>query len=106
MTMTEAISSAKLQSAERNVLGFDQAALDEAARQGFAAGAFEESEEEGAAVVEEFYPDEFEVGSPGKTASTGTKPGLADKLNQKAAQLNGHAASLPVTLGASSRDRD
>ena len=45
MTMTEAISSAKVQSAERNVLGFDQAALDEAARQGFAGGAFEESEE-------------------------------------------------------------
>lgn len=88
MTMNEAISSAKLQSAERNVLGFNQAALDEAARQGFADGAFEESEEEGAAVVEEFYPDELEGGSPGKTASTGTKPGLADKLNQKAAHLN------------------
>ena len=106
VTMSEAISSARLQSAERNVLGFDQVALDEAARQGFAEGAFEESEEEGAAVVEEFYPDEFDNGSPGKTASTGTKPGLADKLNQKAAQLNGSAASVPVTLAASSRDRD
>ena len=34
-----------------------QAALDEAARAGFALGEFEESEEDGAAVVEEFYPD-------------------------------------------------
>lgn len=88
MTMAEAIGSAKVQSAERNVLGFDQVALDQAARQGFAEGAYEESEEEGAAVVEEFYPDEFEGGSPGKAASTGIKPGLADKLNQKAAHLN------------------
>ena len=89
MTMSEAISSAKLQSAERNVLGFDQVALDEAARQGFAEGAFEESEEEGAAVVEEFYPDECDNEPPDKTVRTGTKPGLADKLNQKAAKLNG-----------------
>jgi hypothetical protein len=106
MTMTEAISSAKLQSAERNVLGFDQAALDAAARQGFADGAFEESEEEGAAVVEEFYSDEFEGGSPGRLASTGTKPGLADKLSQKAAQLNGASASWPVTMVARSSLND
>ena len=92
MTMLEAITSAKVQSAERSVLGFDQAALDEAARQGFAEGAFEESEEEGAAVVEEFYPDEFDSGSPGNSASVGDKPGLVDKLSQKAAQLNSATA--------------
>ena len=56
MTMSEALASARAQSEERRAAGFDQAALDEAARQGFADGAFEESEEEGAAVVEEFYP--------------------------------------------------
>lgn len=105
MTMSEAITTAKLQSAERNVLGFDQAALDEAARQGFAEGAFEESEEEGAAVVEEFYPDEFDNGSSGKIVSTGTKPGLADKLNQKSVHLNGSAAS-PVTLFTHSETRN
>ena len=88
------------------MLGFDQMALDEAARQGFAEGAFEESEEEGAAVVEEFFPEEFDNGSPGNTPSTVTKPGLADKLNQKAAQLNGHAAAVPVTLAARSNERD
>ena len=61
MTISEAITTAKLQSAERNVLGFDQAALEAAARQGFADGAFEESEEDGVAVVEEFYVEEFAV---------------------------------------------
>ena len=62
----------------------------------------EESEEEGAAVMEEFYPDEFDSGSPGNSANVGDKPGLADKLNQKAAHRNTHAASAPVTLSTRS----
>ncbi|MBG6073419.1 MULTISPECIES: hydrolase or metal-binding protein [unclassified Polaromonas] len=108
MTMGDAITSAKMQSAERNVLGFDQAALDAAARQGFAEGAFEESEEEGAAVVEEFYPDslEAEAGTVVNVSVTGTrgKPGLADKLSQKAAQLNGGVNGLKAsTSGVSSQ---
>ena len=41
----------------RRAAGFDQAALDAAARLGFANGAFEDSPDEQAAVVEEFYPD-------------------------------------------------
>jgi hypothetical protein len=57
MTLAQAVAAAKTEAQERQALGFDQGALDEAARAGFAAGAFEESEEEGAAVVEEFYPD-------------------------------------------------
>ena len=63
MTMKEAIASARAESEERQASGFDQAALDEAARQGFADGAFEESEEEGALVVEEFYPESVETES-------------------------------------------
>ena len=47
------------------------------------------AEEEGAAVVEEFYSGEFDNGLLDKSVSTGIKPGLADKLNQKAAKLNG-----------------
>lgn len=57
MTLAHAVAAAKTEAQEREALGFDQGALDEAARAGFAAGAFEESEEEGSAVVEEFYPD-------------------------------------------------
>ena len=90
MTMTEAIQSAKAESEERKASGFDQAALDEAARLGFASGAFEESEEDGAAAVEEFFPDEFGDEAPINAGGTAIKPRLADKLNQKAAQLNGH----------------
>lgn len=89
MTMADAIASAKAENDVRKASGFDQAALDEAAKQGFADGAFEESEEDGASVVEEFFPDGFEAVPPVNSVGTGTKLGLADKLNQKAAQLTG-----------------
>ncbi|WP_232834536.1 hydrolase or metal-binding protein [Rhodoferax ferrireducens] len=96
MTMADAIVSAKSACEIRKASGYDQAALDEAARDGFAAGAFEESEEDGAAVVEEFFPDEFDSGfssNPAGNASlAGPKPGLADKLNHKAALMNGNGS--------------
>lgn len=110
LTMSEAIVSAKAECELRKNSGFDQVALDEAARQGFAAGAFEESEEDGAAVVEEFYPDEFDGAAAGNFEGgisnagvghaaqppNGIKPGLADKLNQKAARINGHGATASI----------
>ena len=111
MTMAEAIASARNERDIRQASGFDQGALDEAARQGFAAGAFEESEEDGAAVVEEFYPDEFDsatagnyeggdaVGQSGNVAPppNGIKAGLADKLNRKAELMNGHGAAVATS---------
>jgi len=85
MTMAEAVAAAMAEDEQRKASGFDQAALDEAARHGFANGAFEESEDEGGAVVEEFFPER----SGGASANPLAKTGLADKLNQKAAQLTG-----------------
>lgn len=55
--LAQAIASARTEGEARKAAGMDQAALDEAARAGFALGEFEESEEDGATVVEEFYPD-------------------------------------------------
>ena len=55
--LSDVIAQARENRAHMLGLGIDQQALDEAARQGLALGAFEESEEEGEAVVEEFYPD-------------------------------------------------
>jgi len=108
MTMAEAIASAKAESEVRKSAGFDQVALDEAARQGLAAGAFEESEEDGAAVVEEFYPDESDSAMNGNTAvhATGNSPhtlakqGLADKLSQKAALMNASGVAMPLNQPA------
>jgi hypothetical protein len=111
ISMTEAIASARAESKVRHASGFDQGALDEAARQGFASGAFEESEEEGAAVVEEFFQENFDAagvdggfadgdraGGVGQSVPppNGIKPGLADKLNQKAVRINGHGAAASI----------
>ena len=57
LTLEQAIAEARLQDEQRREAGFDQAALDEAARACFANGAFEELEEDVPAVVEEFYPE-------------------------------------------------
>jgi hypothetical protein len=91
-TLEDAIVQARKLDARRRTAGFDQAALDAAARAGFGNGAFEDSIEEGAAIVEEFYPDD---GSAGPRASTagGTSPTLRQKLDQRAALLGGAAAT-------------
>lgn len=57
MTLEEALAEARGLEQQRTAAGFNQAALDAVARQGFANGAFEESEEEGAEIVEEFFPE-------------------------------------------------
>jgi len=95
MTLAQAVATAKTEAQEREALGFDQGALDEAARAGFAAGAFEESEEEGASVVEEFYPD----GDP----DDGAPPlaSLGEKLKSRAIRGKKQSAmpELPVGSG-------
>ncbi len=83
-TMTESLATAKTLSDERKSSGFDQAALDEAAKQGFADGAFEESEEECIAVVEEFYPDEMPINNP---VNLDNKINLSAKLGKKMEEL-------------------
>ena len=82
--LAEAIGLARAEWEQRQAAGMDQAALDEAARSGFALGEFEESEEDGAAVVEEFYPVEVEGQEFSAGHAAGTKPELADKLRLKA----------------------
>lgn len=79
MTMAEALQAAGETHAKREDAGFDQAALDDAARTGLANGEFEETEDEASTVVEEFYPDD-----EGNNESEGKlKPSLADKLGNK-----------------------
>jgi len=65
----------------RQASGFDQVALDATARLGFANGAFEDSEDEGTAIVDEFFP-ESTSDTPTPPASQPTEaapPGLTDK---------------------------
>ncbi|MEF9416842.1 phage capsid protein [Ralstonia sp. SM1864_UCD524_TZ4] len=94
-TLETTITEARDLDARRKAAGFDQAALDAAAKLGFGNGAFEDSPEEGAAVLEEFYPEAAEgTPEPGDTAKgdDAKPPTLRDKLDRKAALLGGAAA--------------
>lgn len=95
-TLEEALGQARELDARRKAAGFDQAALDAAARLGFANGAFEDGAEEQAAVAEEFYPSSEPPKSdrnplPTEGVAT-THPTLREKLDRQAVLLGGAAA--------------
>ena len=77
MTLEAALQKAKQEAEQRKAAGWEQAALDKAAAWGLANGAFEDSEDEGEAVVEEF----FNASSSTPALPTAT---LAEKLQAKA----------------------
>lgn len=86
MDMTQTLQATHELDAQRQATGFDQAALDDAARRGFANGAFEESEEDTGAIVEEFYPTDS--GSPVNTCQAAPKTSLSEKLESQAQRLS------------------
>ena len=55
-SLAQTIAMATETNLNRQQAGFDQQALDHAAKLGFANGEFEDTEDEGLEVVEEFYP--------------------------------------------------
>lgn len=77
MTLGDALQAARQEAEQRKAAGWDQTALDKAAAAGFALGAFEDSEDEGEAVVEEFF-NTSPATPPLPTAT------LAEKLQAKA----------------------
>lgn len=88
----DALTEAKRLEADRQEAGFDQVALETAARQGFSNGAFEESEEEGDSVVEEFYPEGGGgQGDPSLVSEKSAAPSLAEKLEDQAVRLGSDA---------------
>ncbi|CAG4906463.1 recombination directionality factor [Paraburkholderia saeva] len=93
-----AITEARELDARRKAAGFDQQALDTAAHAGFSNGAFEESIEDGGAVVDEFYSqgttgDAPHYSPPSLPVTGGSPPStLRDKMERKAVQLGGKAA--------------
>ena len=82
LTLEQAIVQARELDEQRRACGFDQGALDESARRGFANGAFEELEEDVPAVVEEFYPERGgEQGAEGReSAGSGLKNRLEERV--------------------------
>ena len=94
LPLEDALLAAKQLGEARQASGFDQSALDHAARQGFNNGAFEDSEEDTGAIVEEFFPsteDPPSNAAPQLTASS--KPSLAQKLET---QSIGHSTRPSV----------
>lgn len=91
LSLEEGIAEARSNDERRKAVGYDQTALDQSAKQGFANGAFEESGEEIPEIVEEFFPDaSADPGTAGAedVAPVPTlkpaKPTLRDKLDKKA----------------------
>lgn len=72
LSLNVAIAQAQELTAQRQMAGFDQAALDDAARLGYANGSFEDSPDEVADIVEEFYPDNSVPEEPGTHAKPTT----------------------------------
>ncbi len=97
-TLPLVIARARQEREQQAALGLNQAALDEAARQGLALGEFEESEEEGLGVVEEFYPDSDadDDGVGGSPPAVKDAPGtisLRSKLNRRREALAARATA-------------
>lgn len=85
MSLAQAIGEARALWNERKAAGVDQAALDQAARSGLALGEFEEIDEDGLAIVEEFYPADSDIQQADTTEDIGPDRGsLARRLRLKA----------------------
>lgn len=87
LTLGEVIAGAKELDGLRKAEGFDQMALDEAARRGFSNGAFEELDEDVPAVVEEFYPQSEPQPAPNVNPQTEK---LRHRLANKVSQASSH----------------
>jgi hypothetical protein len=99
MTLEEGIAEARSNDERRKACGYDQEALDESAKQGFANGAFEESGEEVPEIVEEFFPDTCVDVEPDSSAASAVsrtpasaKPTLREKLDKKAGSNHGESS--------------
>ncbi|HHA2712221.1 recombination directionality factor [Stenotrophomonas maltophilia] len=86
LTLEEAIGHAIQTDEARRAAGVDQEALDEAARRGFANGAFEDLAEDVPAVVEEFYPQDIHPAAIG-AAQGQPAASLRGKLESQVARL-------------------
>ena len=81
MSMEEALLSAKQLEEVRQAAGFDQVALDSSACKNLSNGAFEDSEDDGGAIAEEFFPM---VNAKEPRAITRERPSLSEQLEARA----------------------
>lgn len=102
LSIEQTLAEARRMDTERQESGFDQDALDQAARLGLSNGAFEEGEDDGSAVIEEFFPvedgnevTEQNVALPvSKMATQPSKQtSLVSKLEARAQAFSGEVCS-------------
>ncbi|TYK60407.1 hydrolase or metal-binding protein [Pseudomonas synxantha] len=88
MDMDEALQKASELDTQRQTAGFDQRALDEAARRGFGNGAFEDSEEDSHVVIEEFFVNSEPASTSSQGESRPAPNSLAGKLEALTSQAH------------------
>ncbi|OSO75024.1 hydrolase or metal-binding protein [Stutzerimonas stutzeri] len=88
MDMAEALVTASELDSRHQAAGFNQAALDEAARRGFGNGAFEDSEEDVSAIVEEFFASPDQASESQSSTASPAPSSLAGKLEVLATQTH------------------
>ena len=88
MDMSEALHKASELDTQRQTAGFDQRALDDAARRGFGNGAFEDSEEDSHVVIEEFFVNSESASTSSQGESQPAPNSLAGKLETLTSQAH------------------
>lgn len=89
LTLEQTLTQAHEIEQQRIKAGFDQAALDHTAQQGFNNGAFEDTEDEVESIVEEFYPAHDSVlNHPHSPTLPDSRPSLAEKIDRQAQALS------------------
>jgi len=87
--MVQALQATNDLDVQRQEAGFNQVALDEAAKLGFGNGAFEDSDEDSGAVIEEFFSSPDPVSAKAQSeAQQSTHNSLAGKLEVLATQTH------------------
>lgn len=89
LSLEDALLATKQLEETRQAAGFNLSALDQAARQGFSNGAFEDNDEDTGAIVEEFFPaveDQTSKAEAAPKPAAPAKTSLVQKLESKSLQ--------------------
>lgn len=96
LRLEDALLEAKQLEEHRQAAGFDQSALDHAARQGFNNGAFEDREEDSGYVVEEFFPALEDQSGPVEPQGQRTAPAQSSLAQKLESQVTRHYSKSTV----------
>lgn len=94
--LASSIEVAKTAAASQVATGIDQTALDNAAREGFAGGAFEDSADDGLGIMEEFHPDQGAPDAANNAGATAQRS-LGEKLQMRVKRLDSQPGESAVT---------